>query len=308
MSLWTFQDIPDLGGRHAIVTGANSGLGFWTALHLARRGADVVMACRSAERAREARERILARVPGAQLTVMELDVADLDSVLRFAAQYAQGRDTLHLLCNNAGLAMPPLSHTRHGFESQFGTNFLGHFALTGRLLPQLRATPGARVVHTASIAHRFGRIHFDDPNYRHRPYKQMPSYGQSKLANLMFAFELQRRFAREGIDALSLAAHPGYAATNISANNTLGASRLGTAAVKLGDRLLGQSAEAGARPLLLAATSPQARGGDYWGPRGLFELRGAPKRVGSTRQARDEAAAARLWELGENLTGVRYLS
>lgn len=307
MTLWTFRDIPDLSGRHAIVTGANSGLGFWTALHLARHGADVVLACRSTERAREARERIVASVPGAQLSVMELDVADLDSVQRFAQQYGHARASLHILCNNAGLAMPPLAHTRHGFESQFGTNFLGHFALTGRLLPQLRATPGARVVHTASIAHRFGRIDFDDPNYRHRPYKQMPSYGQSKLANLMFAFELQRRLARDGIDAISLAAHPGYAATNISANNSLGASRIGNAAVKLGDRLFGQSAEAGARPLLLAATSPQARGGDYWGPRGMFELRGAPKRVGSTRHARDEAAAARLWQLAEDLTGVRYL-
>ena len=308
MTAWTFDQIPDLQGRHAIVTGANSGLGYWTALHLARRGADVVLACRSRSRADEASQRIQAAAPQARTEVMELDVANLDSVKAFAAEYAARHATLHILCNNAGLAMPPLSHTRHGFESQFGTNFLGHFALTGHLLPLLRATPGARVVHTASIAHRFGRIDFDDPHFRTRPYRDMAAYGQSKLANLLFAFELQRRLARAGIDALSIAAHPGYAATNISANNKLGASRVGQAMVRLGDRLLGQSAEAGTRPLLLAATSPQAKGGDYWGPRGLMEMRGAPRRVGSTRAARDEAVAARLWTMAENLTDVRYLS
>lgn len=308
MSTWTLRDIPDLHGRNAIVTGANSGLGWWTAMHLARHGAAVVMACRSLARAREARERILASVPQAQLEVMELDVADLASVQTFAARYAEQHRALHILCNNAGLAMPPLSHTRHGFESQFGTNFLGHFALTGQLLPLLRAASRARVVHTASIAHRLGRIDFDDPHFRQRRYREMPAYGQSKLANLMFAFELQRRFVRAQIDAISLAAHPGYAATNISNANKLGSSRVGRVMVRVGDRLLGQSAEAGAAPLLLAATAPQAVGGDYWGPRGLLEFRGAPRRVGSSRRARDTAAAARLWELAENATGVRYLS
>ena len=308
MSAWTFDQIPDLQGRQVVVTGANSGLGYWAALHLARRGAHVVLACRSRARADEAATRIVTASPGAHVDVMELDVADLDSVKTFAARYAGQHPRLHVLCNNAGLAMPPLSHTRHGFESQFGTNFLGHFALTGHLLPLLRATPGARVVHTASIAHRFGRIDFDDPHFRSRPYKDMAAYGQSKLANLMFAFELQRRLTRAGIDALSIAAHPGYAATNISTNNKLGSTRVGQAMVRLGDRLLGQTAEAGARPILLAATSTQARGGDYWGPRGLMEMRGAPRRVGSTRAARDEAAAARLWTMAENLTDVRYLS
>lgn len=307
MTAWTFDRIPDLHGRQAIVTGANSGLGYWTALHLARRGAGVVLACRSRARADEAAQRILAATPEAKVEVLDLDVSDLDSVKVFAARYAERHGQLHVLCNNAGLAMPPLSHTRHGFESQFGTNFLGHFALTGHLLPLLRATPGARVVHTASIAHRFGRIDFDDPHFRSRPYRDMAAYGQSKLANLLFAFELQRRLTRAGIDALSIAAHPGYAATNISANNTLGASRVGQAMVRLGDRLLGQTAEAGARPILLAATSPDVRGGDYWGPRGLMELKGAPKRVGSTRAARDQAVAARLWTMAQDSTGVRYL-
>jgi NAD(P)-dependent dehydrogenase (short-subunit alcohol dehydrogenase family) len=308
MTAWTFDQIPDLQGQQAIVTGANSGLGYWIALHLARRGAHVMLACRSRTRADEAAGRIRATVSQARLDVLDLDVADLDSVRTFAAQYAGKHGALHILCNNAGLAMPPLAHTRHGFESQFGTNFLGHFALTGHLLPQLRATRGARVVHTASIAHRFGRIDFDDPHFRTRPYKDMAAYGQSKLANLLFAFELQRRLARAGIEALSIAAHPGYAATNISASNTLGATRVGRAIVRLGDHLLGQSAEAGARPILLAATSPHVRGGDYWGPRGAMELRGAPKRVGSSRAARDEAVAARLWTMAENLTQVRYLS
>ena len=308
MSAWTFDQIPDLHGRQAIVTGANSGLGYWTTLHLARRGAHVVLACRSVTRADEAAGRIRVAVPEARLEVMALDVADLDSVKAFADRYAAGHDALDVLCNNAGLAMPPLSHTRHGFESQFGTNFLGHFALTGHLLPILRSTRAARVVHMASIAHRFGRIDFDDPHFRARPYKDMAAYGQSKLANLMFAFELQRRLSRAGIEASSIAAHPGYAATNISASNSLGATRIGQAMVRLGDRLIGQTAEAGARPILLAATSPQARGGDYWGPRGLMELRGAPRRVGSTRAARDEALAARLWTMAEELTQVRYLS
>jgi NAD(P)-dependent dehydrogenase (short-subunit alcohol dehydrogenase family) len=307
MKPWTFDDIPDLAGRRAIVTGANSGVGYWTALHLARRGAEVVMACRSASRAQEARDRLLKAAPRARVEVMELDVADLDSVAAFGDRYAQSHTGLHLLCNNAGLAMPPLSHTRHGFELQFGTNFLGHFALTGRLMPLLRATPGARVVHTASIAHRFGRIDFDDPHFRSRPYKDMAAYGQSKLANLMFAFELQRRFTKAGIAAMSLAAHPGYAATNISAHNKLGASRIGRAAVRLGDRLMGQTAEAGAAPILLAATSPDAHGGAYYGPSGWFELRGAPRLVGSTKRARDAGVAARLWTMAENLAGVHYL-
>jgi NAD(P)-dependent dehydrogenase (short-subunit alcohol dehydrogenase family) len=308
MKTWTFNDIPDLTGRHAIVTGANSGLGYWTALHLARRGAAVVMACRSAERAQASRDRLLAAVPAAQVEVMDLDVADLDSVQAFGQRYTQTHDSLHLLCNNAGLALPPLSRTRHGFELQFGTNFLGHFALTGHLLPALRATPGARVVHTASIAHRFGRIDFDDPHFKSRRYKDMAAYGQSKLANLMFAFELQRRFVGAGIEATSIAAHPGYASTNISANNSLGKSGVGTAMVRLGDRLLGQSAESGSMPILLAATSPTAVGGAYYGPSGWFELRGPPRQVDSTRASKDTAVAARLWTMAENLTGVHFLS
>ena len=308
MTAWTFDAIPDLAGRRAIVTGANSGIGYWTALHLARRGATVVMACRSPARAQEARDRLVATVPGAAVELAELDVADLDSVSAFARREQASSRALHLLCNNAGLAMPPLSHTRHGFELQFGTNFLGHFALTGHLLSSLRATPGARVVHTASIAHRFGRIDFDDPHFRTRPYRDMPAYGQSKLANLMFAYELQRRFDQAGIEALSIAAHPGYAATNISANNKLGATRLGKAVVRLGDRLLGQPAEAGAAPILLAATSPDAKGGAYYGPAGAFQMRGAPTRVSSTRASHDTVVAARLWTMAENLTGVSYLS
>lgn len=307
MNHWTLKDIPDLAGKRAIVTGANSGLGYYTSLHLARRGAEVVMACRSLAKADEARARILADVPDAGLVPMALDVADLDSVAAFAEQFLAGGLRLDILCNNAGLAMPPLGRTRHGFELQFGTNFLGHFALTGRLLPALRATPGARVVHTASVAHKFGRIDFDDPNFERRPYKDTAGYGQSKLANLMFAFDLHRRFAQHGVDAISLAAHPGYAATNISASNKLGATRVGQAMVRLGDRLLGQSAEAGAAPQLLAATSPQARGGEYYGPAGLLEFRGPPVLVGCTAAARDEKAATRLWDLAENLTGLRYL-
>ena len=308
MTPWTFDAIPDLARRRAIVTGANSGIGYWIALHLARRGAQVVMACRSPSRGQEARERLVEAVPGAAVEVAELDVADLDSVSAFARRERASSPALHLLCNNAGLAMPPLSHTRHGFELQFGTNFLGHFALTGHLMPSLRATPGARVVHTASIAHRFGRIDFDDPHFRKRAYRDMPAYGQSKLANLMFAYELQRRFDQAGIEALSIAAHPGYAATNISAGNKLGATRLGKAVVRLGDRLLGQPAEAGAAPILMAATSPTASGGAYYGPSGAFELRGAPVRVTSTRASHDTAVAARLWTMAENLTGVTYLS
>lgn len=304
---WTLRDIPDLGGRIAIVTGANSGLGYWTSLHLARHGADVVMACRSMDKGEAARQQILAVEPNARLSVMPLDLADLDSTRRFGERFLALGHPLHLLCNNAGLAMPPQDKTRQGFELQFGTNFLGHFALTGHLLPALRTTAAARVVHVASIAHRMGRIAFDDLHFERRTYKQMPSYGQSKLANLMFAFELQRRFATAGIDAISVAAHPGYAATNISAANSIGATRFGQWAVQLGDRLLGQPAESGAAPQLFACTSADVRGGEYFGPSGAFELRGRPKRVGSTAAARDEGSAARLWEVAENLTGVHYL-
>jgi NAD(P)-dependent dehydrogenase (short-subunit alcohol dehydrogenase family) len=304
---WTENDIPDLAGKTALVTGANSGLGYWTALHLGARGAHVVLACRSPAKAQAALDDLRKAAPKASFELIALDLAHLDAVRASAEAFRSKHRRLDILCNNAGLAMPPFGRTKDGFESQFGANFLGHFAYTGLLLDTIRATPGARVVHVASVAHKSGRIDYEDPNFERRRYVAWIAYAQSKLANLVFAIELQRRFVKAGIDAISVGAHPGYAATNISGNHPLGGTRLGRKVVGFGDRLLGQSAERGALPQLYAATAPGVKGADYFGPRGPMEFRGPPGPARIKARAKSETAGAHLWALGERLTGVRYL-
>jgi len=301
---WTTADIPDLTGRSAVVTGANSGIGFEAVVELARHGAAVTLAARDPGRGADALARLRSEVPAADAELARLDLADLDSVRAFAAGYAP--EGLDLLVNNGGVMAVPLRHTPDGFESQFGTNHLGHFALTGLLLPKLLARPGARVVSVTSGVHRIGRIDFADLDANAR-YRKWPAYAQSKLANLLFTFELQRRADAAGVELLALAAHPGYAATNLQAvGPQLAGSRVverGTAVVT---RVIGQPARDGALPTLRAATDPAVRGGEVFGPDGFLELRGAPKQVAVSRRARNRAVAERLWTVSEEKTGVRY--
>lgn len=299
MTSWTSADAPDQTGRTALVTGANSGLGLQTSLALARKGARVLMACRDAGRGEAALQRVLREVPRAQAELVSLDLAALSSVEQAARHVGELTSELHLLVDNAGvMATPPLS-TADGFEMQLGTNHLGHFALTGRLLPLLLATPGARVVVVSSGAHWIGRIRFDDLQSE-RSYSRWGAYGQSKLANLLFARELGRRYPALVVSA----AHPGYAATHLQNGH---GSALLAGVMKVGNAVLAQSDEAGAMPSVYASTMPDVRTGDYWGP-GLLELRGAPGRSRRSRAAADDTAARRLWAESERLTGVVYPS
>ena len=289
MATWTTADIPDQTGRTFVVTGANSGLGASTARELARAGASVVLACRNTSKG----EAAAAAMPG-QVEVRQLDLADLASVRSFAA----GVEHLDVLVNNAGVMALPKSTTADGFECQIGTNHLGHFALTGLLLPKL----ADRVVTLSSGAHRAGRIHLDDLNWERRRYQRWGAYGQSKLANLMFAYELQRRLAAAQSPLKSLAAHPGYASTELQSHTESFQDRL----MAFANRLIGQSADMGALPSLYAATVTTVRGGEFVGPDGRLGLNGHPKVVGSNRASKDEAMAAKLWALSEELTGVTF--
>ena len=297
---WTAADIPDQSGRVAVVTGANSGLGFATARELSRAGARVVLTSRSTEKGEDAAARIASAVPGALVEAAVLDLADLESVRAFAAS---APDRLDLLINNAGVMAAPRRLTKDGFESQFATNHLGHFALTGLLLGRLLPAPAPRVVTVSSLMHRGGKLNFDDLQSE-RGYSRWGAYQQSKLANLMFCFELQRRAIEAGSGLLSMAAHPGYAATNLQAAGTDRFYERWFMAI--GNRLFAQSADMGALPTLYAATYPDLPGGTYVGPGGRSEQRGYPKVVGAAGKAYDEQAWRRLWEVSEELTGVHY--
>ena len=294
---WTDNQIGRLNGRHTIVTGANTGLGFRTAEVMAAKGASVILACRNAEKGEAAVDQITARHPQAQVTFMPLDLASLDSVRHFAEMYSATFEKLHNLINNAGVMIPPFSTTEEGLESQFGINHLGHFALTGLLFPRLRATPGARVVTVSSVAHRDGKMDLD--NLRgEKGYKPFREYSQSKLANLLFAFELHRRLRGAAIpDLFSVAAHPGVSQTEIMRHSKF---------MLLFSPLVTQSIEKGAWPLLYAATHMDVHSADYIGPERFFEYWGHPVKVGCTERAKDPVAAKQLWEKSEELSGVRF--
>jgi len=286
-----------------VVTGANTGLGFDTARVLAACGATVVMACRDTVKAESAAERIRDMSPGARVAVQCLDLGSQESVRAGAAAIAADYPRIDLLINNAGVMYPPKQTTSDGFELQFGTNHLGHFALTGLLLGNLLPVAGSRVVVVASMAHRIkARIDFDDLQWERRRYGRVASYGQSKLANLMFAYELQRRLTAANSSTIAVAAHPGVAATELTRHVPL-MSLPGF--VRLAGVLL-NTAEMGALPSLRAATDPAVRGGEYFGPDGLAELRGHPREVASSAQSRDTEIAERLWRVSEELTGVAY--
>ena len=294
---WTAQDIPDQTGRIAIVTGANSGIGYETALALASNGATVVMACRNLDKANEAAAQIGATNPSGEAVVMHLDLGDLDSVRQFAEEYRSRYDGLDMLINNAGIMVPPYGITAQGFETQFGVNHLGHFALTGLLLDMLLSTPASRIVTVSSLAHRGGDIRFDDLQWESRDYNASLAYGQSKLANLLFTYELQRRLDAAGQAAIAVAAHPGWTATNLQQYSTL---------ARFGNSILAQSPPMGALPTLYAATSPDVKGGGFYGPGSLMGLRGYPTEAESNEKSHDQAVAARLWTVSEELTGVTY--
>jgi NAD(P)-dependent dehydrogenase (short-subunit alcohol dehydrogenase family) len=298
---WTEADVPGQSGRTAVVTGANSGIGFEAARVLAQRGASVVLACRDAARGAGAAARITTSAPGAAVSVVALDLASIASIRAAAQQIGARHERLDLLINNAGVMMTPYATTAEGFELQFGTNHLGHFALTGLLLDRLLPAAGSRVVTVASNAHRAGRISFDDLAARRR-YRRTAAYAQSKLANLLFTYELQRRLATAGAPTAALAAHPGTALTELT-RHLPQVMQAGNRAFK---GIISQDAAMGALPTLRAAADPGARGGEYYGPGGWMQFTGYPRRVESNARSHDEQAQRRLWQESERLTGVSF--
>jgi NAD(P)-dependent dehydrogenase (short-subunit alcohol dehydrogenase family) len=295
---WDAADIPDQTGRAAVITGANSGLGFQAARYLAGRGAVVVLTGRDPGRITAARDRLLDQVAGARLDTVALDLASLESVREAAAEIRGRYPRLDLLINNAGVMMTPHGRTADGFELQLGTNHLGHFALTGLVLPSLLDVDGSRVVTVSSNGHKMGRINFTDLQSERR-YNRITAYAQSKLANLMFTYELQRRLTQAHAPTIAVAAHPGTSDTNLV--------RHLPGWMQAGSRLVpNQDAGAGALPTVRAATDPEARGGDYYGPSGFGEMTGSPVRVRSSSRSHDDAAARQLWAISEQLTGVTY--
>jgi NAD(P)-dependent dehydrogenase (short-subunit alcohol dehydrogenase family) len=303
---WTTQNIPPLDGKNILITGANSGLGLESAKALAHRGAHVILACRTLAKANAAAEEIRAGNAGARLEPQAVDLSDLSSVRAFAREINARHARLDVLLNNAGVMATPYRRTQDGFELQFGTNHLAHFALTGLLFDLLSKTPGARVVNVSSLAHRLGKLRFDDPAWE-RGYSKWPAYGMSKLANLLFTYELARRARVAGVDVRSVAAHPGYSSTNLQLQGAaMAEAKLKLWATRWFTPLVAQKANMGALPQLYAAVAEGVDSGDFIGPDGLAEARGYPQKTRSNARSRDAESMQRLWELSERLTGVRF--
>jgi len=302
---WTAAQIPSQAGKTALITGANSGIGYTAAVELARHGAHVLLGCRNAQKGQAALAKLLAEVPEASAEVVALDMASLASIRAFAAGFAARGVKLDLLINNAGvMSLPTRELTVDGFERQFGTNHLGHFALTGLLMPELLAAPAPRVVTVASIAHRNGKIEFDNLQAE-REYTPRGAYDRSKLANILFAKELERRARVAGTTLVSIPVHPGVSRTNIIENG-MAPTGLKAAIINVVASIVMQSDYDGALPTLYAATSPEAKGGEYIGPDGFMEIKGAPVVVQPKPHALDEALGKKLWTASEELTGVVY--
>ncbi len=307
MGNWTERDISDQSGKTFVITGGNSGIGWEAGRMLAEHGAHVILACRNADKAKDAVASIeKTAAKGAKVEAMSLDLASLSSVERFAGELSGKVERLDALLNNAGLMALPYGKTADGFETQLGVNHLGHFALTGRLLPLLKKTPGARVVSVSSQAHRMGKMNWDDLMSERR-YEKWTAYGQSKLANLLFTFELGRRLKKAGDGIVVTAAHPGYSATNLQHKGPeMEGSKLQGMFMSMGNGIFAQTASMGALPTLRAALDPAAVSGDYFGPGGIFEIAGYPVKVGTSARARDEASGKQLWERSVALTHVDY--
>ena len=294
---WTAENIPNQKGKIVIVTGSSSGIGYEAARVLANKGASVVLAVRNLEKGERAARKILAQNAKADIKVMELDLADLASVARFCENFEKAYSRLDILINNAGVMIPPYSKTADGFELQFGTNHLGHFALTGLLLEMLVKTEGARVVNVSSGAHKLGNIDFEDTAWERRRYSPWRAYGDSKIANLYFTFELDRRLKRHHPGVIATAAHPGWTATELQRHTKITEFLNGFFAMDISQ---------GALPTLRAATETGLQGAEYFGPDGFMEARGFPVRVEPNALSKDEAIARRLWEESEKLTGVKF--
>ena len=301
MSKWTTADIPDQTGRVAVITGANTGLGFETAAALAEKGAHVVLAVRNLDKGKDAELLIRKRSPNADVALQELDLTSLESIRTAAQQLRTGHDRIDLLINNAGVMYPPKGNTKDGFEMQFGTNHLGHFAFTGLLLDRMLPVAGSRVVTVSSVGHRImADIHFDDLQWE-RSYNRVAAYGQAKLSNLLFTYELQRRLASHGT-TIAAAAHPGFSDTELMRHLPGPVESV----FRLAAPLVTQGAAAGALPQLRAATDPSVQGGQYYGPSGFAQSQGSPKVVGSSKKSHDAERQRKLWAVSEELTGVTY--
>lgn len=294
---WDIAKIKDQNGKIAIVTGSSSGIGLETARVLALKGAQVIIAVRNMQKGADALAKITRTVQGADVVMMELDLADLLSIERFVQSFREYYERLDLLINNAGVMIPPFNKTTNGFELQFGTNHLGHFALTGRLIDLLVKTPKSRVVNLSSLAHKFGKIDLSDPLWETRKYKKWNAYGASKIANLYFTHELQKRYGGDASGILVAAAHPGWTATELQRHTPLTA---------FWNSFLAQPISMGALPTLYAATAEDVQGGDYFGPGGFCEMRGYPKKVESSERSRDAVIAEELWKKSEQLTGFTF--
>lgn len=298
---FSLDKVPSQKGKTAIVTGANTGLGYETALGLASKECKVVMACRNKDKAEKAMADIRKEVPNADLEFIKLDLNSLKSVREFAKAYAEKHDKLDLLINNAGLMIPPLMRTEEGFESQFGVNHLGHFLLTNLLFPIINKTENARIVSLSSIAHKSGRIHFDDPNWE-KSYSKIDAYNQSKVACLMFAYELQRRLNDSGSNVISVAAHPGVSDTELGRY----IPKVLYYVFKPITPLFTHPPKQAAQPTLMAALDENVVGGDYYGPTGFNEMKGEPGKAPSTGYSKKRDEAAKLWELSEKLTAQDF--
>lgn len=304
---WTADDMPNQTGSVVVVTGANSGIGYEATKAFAQKGAHVVMACRSLERANRARRKIESTVSDASLSVYELDLGNQAAVRQFASEFKSEFDRLDVLVNNAGVMVPPYSTTDDGFELQLGVNHLGHFALTGLLLDELIETDGeTRIVTQSSVAHDYGDIDFDDL-HREQSYNRTEAYGQSKLANLLFTYELDRRLRAVGANTIAVASHPGWSATGLQDGDTeLSVSSVRRTVARIANTVFAQSPADGALPTLYASTANDVDGGHYFGPSGIMEMRGSPTRVVSNETSYDHETARRLWEISEELTDITF--
>lgn len=299
MSKWNIEEVSSKAGKVAVVTGANSGLGFEAALELAKKDYEVVLACRNMQKAEDTKSRILREHPQAHLKAMTVDLSSLKQVRNFAAELQKHYETLDLLINNAGIMMSPYHVTEDGFENQLATNYLGHFALTGLLLPLITAKSGSRIVTLSSLSYKWSEIQFEDMHFE-KGYDKKKAYGQSKRACLVFAYELQRRLSASVYDTLSVAAHPGLSNTNLD--------RYFPALIKPLGAIILQNVKKGVLPVLYAALDSNIKGGEYIGPDGFQEMRGYPSRVDSDASSKDQKIAERLWDASEKMTGVAYLN